>query len=248
MRKRIIHSIIWVVLAGWFTIIMGFVTKSQETLLCGEIDIEISDSVKIRFVTEERVREQLDNSGLHIQGYPLETIQTRDLEFLLEEDPYVKNAEVFTDVRGNLCIKIVQRSPLLRVIPDGEKGFYIDMDGNMLPLSSEFTPMTLLLTGHTRGLDSDTTAFDQLVKFAKYIDSHPLWSTQIVQIFRDRKGKYEIIPRVGAHQIILGSLDDYLTKLEKLELLYEQGFEKYGWNTYDRINLTYSNQIICTKR
>ena len=145
-------------------------------------------------------------------------------------------------------IDITQRTPLLRVIPTSNSGYYIDRDGNILPLAKGYTPMTILLTGYTDDLDKETIEYWQLLNFASHIDSHPLWSKQIVQIFRDLKGSYEIIPRVGAHQIIIGSLDDFATKLKKLELLYEQGLKKYGWNTYDKIDLTYSNQIICTKR
>jgi cell division protein FtsQ len=69
-----------------------------------------------------------------------------------------------------------------------------------------------------------------------------------MQIYRSQKGEYELIPRVGAHQIILGTLDDFETKLENLQLLYQQGFKQHGWNQYEKINLKYSNQIICTKR
>ncbi len=61
-------------------------------------------------------------------------------------------------------------------------------------------------------------------------------------------GEYELIPRVGAHQILLGSMDQWEKKLRNLELLYEQGLSKYGWNTYQTISLKYTNQVICTKR
>ena len=42
----------------------------------------------------------------------------------------------------------------------------------------------------------------------------------------------------------------YYEKLKRinLKLLYDQGLSRHGWNSYDRINLKYSNQVICKKR
>ncbi len=260
MIKKILHIITWLLLGCWFTVVMGFVTRSSEALLCREIIVSISDSVDVQFVTSERVREKILQSGINTQGYPAEQIQTRELEHLLEKDPYVFNAEVYTNIDGNLMVDIRQRKPLIRVMPGGKRGFYLDHEYTILPLSDNYSPMTLLLSGDVafpemeakNGMKSADLAGDpeleQLISFAEMVDRHPFWSRQIMQIYRSEDGTYELIPRVGAHQILLGSLDDYQTKLRNLKLLYEQGFSKYGWNNYEQINLKYSNQIICTKR
>jgi cell division protein FtsQ len=88
----------------------------------------------------------------------------------------------------------------------------------------------------------------EILEFSTYLSDHPFWKAQIVQVYVDRKGEYELIPRVGAHQILMGSMDHWEQKLHNLELLYRQGFSRYGWNTYETINLKYTNQVICSKR
>ena len=88
----------------------------------------------------------------------------------------------------------------------------------------------------------------KLMSFARYVEKHEFWSTQIVQLYKAGDGDFELIPRVGAHQIAFGTMDDFEVKLRNLKLLYDQGLKKYGWNRYNKINLKYSNQIICTKR
>lgn len=260
MIRKIAHIVLWVILAGWFTVIMGFVSRSNSELLCGEIRVSISDSSNIGFVTSGEVRSLLARAELNLQGYPVEEIQTRDLEFLLERNPYVENAEIYTDVDGILYIKITQRKPLVRVMPGGTSGFYIDRNGIILPLSEKFSPMVLLLSGKVevpetltergmRCIDSKKSAdLEQFMKFAKFVNSHEFWNRQIVQVYRNRKGEYELIPRIGAHQIEFGSMENFDIKLRNLMLLYDQGFDQYGWNTYNKINLKYANQIICTKR
>ncbi|MFC2090434.1 cell division protein FtsQ/DivIB [Bacteroidota bacterium] len=257
--KRIVHSIIWLGILTWMTVIMGFVSGAKKEVLCQEIAIDISDSLDIKFVTTGMIREVLAGSGINTQGNPVEAIQTRELEFLIEQNPYVANAEVHVNIDGLLKVSIDQRKPLMRVMPGGKGGYYIDQDGYKLPLSDTYSPMVLLFTGRLefeefQGESSatmvDTTKqeISNLMAFARYVQSSDFWNQQIVQIYRNRSAEYELIPRVGAHQIFLGTLENYRTKLRNLKLLYEQGFSAYGWNTYDKINLSYSNQIICTKR
>lgn len=259
MIRKITHITIWIMLIGWFALIMGFVSKSNSGILCREIVVTVSDTTEVQFVTREAVRILVANSGINTQGYPVEEIRTRDLEFLIEKNPYVNNAEVYINVEGNLFVDIEQRKPLIRVMPFGSKGFYIDRDEMILPLSPKFSPMVLLLTGHIsipettdsglKKVDTRTSKeISNLLGLTRLVEKHPFWSKQIMQIYRSPNGDYELIPRVGAHQIQFGSLDDYEKKLSNLKLLYDQGLKRYGWNSYDKINLKYSNQIICTKR
>ena len=82
---------------------------------------------------------------------------------------------------------------------------------------------------------------------SSFIAGHELWSAQIVQIYVNNQGEYELIPRIGPHIIILGDLEDYRAKFEKLELFYKDGLNHVGWNQYLKINLKYKDQIVCTK-
>jgi cell division protein FtsQ len=262
MIKKILHIVVWLGILCWFIFIMGFVSKSGDQLLCNRIIIEISDSTDVKFVTSEDVRSMITDSDIDIQGYPLLEINSRRLEAILENNPYIENTEAYTTINGDLFVDVEQRRPILRVMPGGRRGYYIDTNGEFLPLSSSYTPMVLLITGYLSlpqsmmdaGLaprdstDVEYQYIHDVLELARYIDENQFWKDQIVQIYRNRKGEFEIIPRVGAHQILLGTLDNYKEKLRNLKLLYEQGFQKYGWNNYNQINLKYSNQVICTKR
>ena len=54
-----------------------------------------------------------------------------------------------------------------------------------------------------------------------------------------------MIPRIGSYLIELGSLEDYPSKLKKLELLYVDGFGKLGWKDYKVVDVQYKNQVVC---
>ena len=58
----------------------------------------------------------------------------------------------------------------------------------------------------------------------------------------------ELVPRVGNHRIMLGTLEGFEEQLAYLKLFYEQAIPKMGWEKYSMINLKYKNQIVCTKK
>ncbi len=61
-------------------------------------------------------------------------------------------------------------------------------------------------------------AITDLYKFALFLQKDEFWNDQIDQIFVHPDGETELIPRVGSHRIVLGTLDDFETKLQNLKL------------------------------
>jgi cell division protein FtsQ len=57
-----------------------------------------------------------------------------------------------------------------------------------------------------------------------------------------------LIPRIGDHEVELGTLDDYPIKLAKLKMFYLHGLNKIGWGDYKSISLKFKNQVVCTKK
>jgi len=251
MIRKILKILTWIGIAAWFVVILGFVSSESDQVLCTRIDVVLSDTLNSRFVTDSDIRAMFRSEGLQLQGYPLSEINTRELESRLEKNAYIKRAEVNTDVTGRMEIRLEQRIPLVRIMPDGREGFYLDIEGKVLPLSKQFVPHIMLVSGkieHPDNARQEGKQLDEIHQFSAYISEHPFWSEQIVQLYVNRRGEYELIPRVGAHQILLGSMKQWERKLRNLELLYKQGLSNYGWNSYRTINLKYTNQVICTKR
>jgi len=251
MIRKILKILTWIGIAAWFVGILGFVSSEADQVLCARIDVVLSDTVNSRFVTDLDIRAMLRAEDMQLQGYPLSEINTRELENQLEKNAYIKRAEVNTDVTGSMEIRLEQRIPLVRIMPDGREGFYLDIEGKVLPLSKQFVPHIMLVSGNIELPDNNGQVGEQLEEihqFCAFVAENPFWSEQIVQLYVNRRGEYELIPRVGAHQILLGSMEQWERKLRNLELLYNQGLSNYGWNSYRAINLKYTNQVICTKR
>jgi len=54
---------------------------------------------------------------------------------------------------------------------------------------------------------------------------------------------------LGDHIILIDNpLDNLELKLENLRLFYTEGLNNVGWDRYDIINISYDNQVVCTKK
>lgn len=86
-----------------------------------------------------------------------------------------------------------------------------------------------------------------LYEMAKFITEDEFWNAQVSQLFVNNDKEFELIPRVGNHEIIFGEADKIPFKFQKLMVFYKKALPKTGWNEYSTINLKFKNQIVCTK-
>jgi cell division protein FtsQ len=256
--------VFWLGVACYLVFVPGFVSDEYNRQICEKISVNITDSLINNFVTSSDVIDILLAGESRILGYPRHSINTLELEKLLNKEAFIKSAELYKTIDGRLHAEIVQRRPVIRIINQQGKSYYLDKEGVILPVSSKYTSRVLVANGHiaepfipagnksifdTEVAESkrNSVIYD-LYKIASFIDSSDLWSAQITQIFVNSKYEYELVPRVGAHLIHMGDAGEYESKFRKLELLYRYGLSSKGWNNYEVINLKYKNQIVCTKR
>lgn len=237
--------------------------KSKE-ILCEHIKVNIQDETSNYFIEEADVLNMLNDRGEQLIGLPIDQINVNKLEEFLLLNPSVKDANVYRTYNGDVRISVVQRNPILRVINKSRESFYVDEEGSVMPLSNKYTAHVLVASGDidlsftklsnaNQSNDNEETVENSkqqlldLYNLASYIYQNEFWRAQIEQIYINND-EYELVPRVGTHIILLGDISDYKIKFKKLMALYKQGLPNVGWNKYDKINLKYDNQVICTKR
>jgi len=214
-----------------------------EPTVCKEVAIVISDSLEKHFLTDSDVVAYLKR----VKQYPLQKksteINTQNIENALLKNEIIAKAEVFQAISGKINIVISQKMPILRIFsPSGS--YFVDEKGQTMPVVQGQAIYVPVATG---AIDKDF-ATTELYKFALFLQSNDFWNDLTEQIYVRSKNDVEIIPRVGRHRILLGSLDDYEDKLGRLKLFYEQVVPKMGWDKYSVISLKYRNQIVCTKK
>lgn len=222
--------------------VVAFSYRSNETM-CSGLTVVVEDSAKLRFVSPSDVSLFLSEGDLNPLGIRYDCIDEAQVETCLESQPRIKKAECYKTPSGVFVVSVQQREPIVRVMTN-EGSYYVDLDGNLMAVSSDFSAYVPIVTG----VVSKEIALNELYQFAIYLHSNPFWKAQIEQVHFETERKVILIPRVGNHVVELGSLDDYEQKLKKLYSLYRNGFSKVGWNYYKKINLSYENQAVCTKR
>lgn len=264
--KRIFNIITWVLTFSGILILLGFINKKSELVRCGELIIDIDEAGGNRFVVKKDVEEAVKNMGYVAEAVSACMIDIHHLEHVLNNNPVIEKANVYSTIDGNIEVKLVQREPIVRIFSRNGDSYYIDKNGFLMPLSNRFTSRSLVVNGnlnepwvlryHTNmgSLISSSDSARQrsilqdIYKLSKYIHEHPFWKAQITQVFVNENEELELIPRVGNHTILLGGVKDLEEKFDKLMVFYKNGLSKTGWNEYTTINLKYKNQVVCTKQ
>jgi len=213
-----------------------------EPTVCKEVAIVISDSLEKHFLTDSDVVAYLKR----VKQYPLQKksteINTQNIENALLKNEIIAKAEVFQAISGKINIVISQKMPILRVFSSGGN-YFVDANGLTMPIVDGHAIYVPIANGNI----DKSFAVNELYGFSLFLQKNDFWNDLIEQIYVKSKDNIVIVPRVGGHQIILGSLDGYEEKLERLQLFYSQVIPKTGWDKYSIINLKYRNQIVCTK-
>ena len=247
--KKIINISLWSISILLLLITMGFVYREHNQTLCKNIDIRINYDQENFFVEKEDVISMIKE--IRLSGVPLSVINYEHIETVINSNPSIAKAEVYSTIAGDIKIDIEQRKPIMRIIANNPSmRFYIDEDGEKMPLSAKHTSRVLIVNGYVK-----TNMLNDLFSIAKYVNKNNFWKSQIQQIYINLNGEIELIPRVGRHKIILGDVSDPLIsvaevmddKFKKLMIFYKKGLNYTGWNKYKIINLKYKNQIVCTK-
>jgi len=258
------HIALWSGIGIYLILSLSFVNSKRKDTICSQVQVNIVDSLKDRFVTEQEVQDFIHDLDMKVRGEPASSINIRDMEKYLENKASIHHAELYFTANGDLHIEIDQRNPIVRVINAKGRSYYIDRHGVIIPLSSNYSSHVLVASGEiveffelartsklpcAGSYDGEKNyTICKIHDMATFIHDHPFWESQIEQIYLNKKGEFELIPRVGGHLIRLGSYEGFREKFRHLKAFYQKGLNNVGWNQYLEINLKYDNQIICTKR
>lgn len=239
--KTVFSILSWLILIALIILLMAFSVKKQKAADCKVFDVVVAQSEN-HFVNEKVINNLLKDKNLHPLGKTKTKIAIDEMERIIADHALIKEANAYSDIAGNVAIEIVQKRPIAR-ISTAINSFYIDEDGKRMPLSDAFTARTLVISGNVNFTEKGT-----LFSLARFIDEHPFWKAQIMQIHEEVNGDLTLIPRVGYQQIVFGKAVNIEEKFRKLKLFYKKGISEEGWNNYSQINLKFKNQIVCTKK
>ena len=217
--------------------------KKEDTTLCHGVEVVVLDSLKKHFINQSDIHSLLKREKIDPTGKPMQSLNTEKVEQTLLKNKRISQVKAYKTPSGLMGLVVKQRMPVLRVISH-TGSYYVDKDGVIMPTSSRFAIKIPLASGSIE----QKLAVGELRDFALFLQEDDFWNSQIEQIFVHPDREVELIPCVGDQRILLGSLEDYQTKLENLKLFYEQAMPKVGWEKYKLINLSYKGQVIGVRK
>lgn len=224
--------------------------RKQGTVAVKDIVIKIENIEGNQFVDESDVADLMQLGEENLKGASLENLNMKQLEKRIRMNRFVKDAQLYSDLKGNLVVKAELRRPIARLVRNDGPDGYIAEDGTVMPVSDKFTTRVVLISGsYIRGLLAienlnKTKETKNLLTMLEMIREDDFWRAQIAQLDIDSKGHITMLPQIGGQVIKFGVADNLETKFKKMKIFYKEILPQKGWNTYKRVNLEYEGQII----
>lgn len=249
--RRINKGFLAVIAALPLVASIGYVEKRFDDQECRRVIVKVENTLGNYFIEEKDIIKLATRNGARaLVGMTVSGVAMKEIENEVKAHRFVKDAQVYKDLKGNLVVNVEQQKPIARIVRNAAPGAYISEDGRILPTSPKYSARTMILRGSyldrlmKEGLTEQNKGL-QLLEMLRYIDGDKYWRAQVAEIEFDEKGSMTIYPQIGKQEFIFGGPEDYEEKLEKINIFYEKIRPLKGWNHYSRVNVKYNNQIIC---
>ena len=246
--RKIIQALLTIVLTGVCITAVLSATKLQKTRTLNEVDIRIKNK-SYGFVTEDEIRQLIvRDNGIELNKTKLSRLKVKQMERVVTGNPWVEDAQVYIDNRQTLHALVTQRVPVVRIFEKGGNSYYIDRNMEPLPLSDKYNYYTTVVTNVPElKADSAGKALKaQIMALVQFIRRDTFWNEQVSQVIVRDDMKFEIVPVLGGHQIIIGDTTDMQLKFDNLFAFYTKVLNEVGWDKYEVLDLSFKGQLVAS--
>ena len=217
----------------------GFAEKRHSSRTLSEVKVEFTDNENL-YVTEEVVNKLLIQNNATVTSIDKETLDLNRVEALLNKHQMIENAEVYLSLDGKLEAKVSQRKPIGRVV--GNSSFYLDKNGEIMPLSKFYSARVPLMFGF------DGSNVSKAYSIISYIKEDEFLSRHITGINRLKGDKYSLDLREQDFTLYFGDSSDVALKFNNFKAFYKKAQKENKLDTYKKVNLQFGDQVVCTKK
>jgi len=249
-REQKKHILIYSFSGAIFLFLVIFSELKSNTREVEDLDVEVLEQEGNFFTDDLEVIDLMtEEQSDYVIGVKMGELNPKVLEKRVEANPFVKEAQVYRDLKGNLKVEVKQSKPIARIYTNGSNDKYIDTNGRVLPVNAKHTARVPLVETEfefawKNNMDESSYGL-QLFELLEFIEKDNFWRAQIAQVYVKKNGEVELFPQVTKQVVEFGKPVDMEKKFSKLMTFYKEILPKKGWNTYERVNLKFENQIIC---
>jgi cell division protein FtsQ len=159
----------------------------------------------------------------------------------INKQKMIQKANVFVSVDGVLKAVVKQKTPVGRVF-DETGSFYIDYEGNKMPLSDNYTARVPLLSG-----DITAVKKEKLSEVLRMINEDEFLKKNIIGVQVLTNGSLIMANRNYDFQIDFGRTINIEKKFRNYKAFFQKAVSDSTLKKYKRINLKFTKQVVCIK-
>ncbi len=237
--KKLMLNIKLILLLGLivFLSVSSSVRNDSRFLVSNQVKFQNSEQP---LISEETVNNLLILNKGSVKNIRKDALDLNSIESVLDTNPYIRDANVYVSVNGEVGVDVLQKTPLARV--QTNESFYIDEEGKMMPTSPNFSVRVPLVTGEVTKKN-----LPDIFEIVKSIHADPFFKKEIVGVVV-LKNKYTFLLREFDFLIDFGTSENTALKLNNFKAFYKKAIKDKTIKTYNSVNLQIASQVICTKK
>ena len=193
------------------------------------------------FVKQETVNKLLIEYNREVSSIQKVNLDLNKLEKRLNAQEMIEKSDVYVSIDGILKAVVKQKTPIARIF-EGGTSFYIDYEGNRMPLSSNFTARVPLVTGEINKKNNG-----DLAELFRAIQDDSFLKKNIIGIEIMPDGSLKMHNRNFDYQIEFGKLTDLERKFKNYKAFFQKAVLDSSLYKYKKVDLRFAEQVVCTK-
>ena len=193
------------------------------------------------FVKQETVNKLLIQNNKEASSIQKVNLDLNTLETNLNAQEMIEKSDVYVSIDGVLKAVVKQKTPIARVFDNGGS-FYIDYEGNRMPLSANFTARVPLVSG---GINKNNN--EDLARLFRVIYDDAFLKKNIIGIEIMPNGSLKMHNRNFDYQIDFGKVINVERKFKNYKAFFQKAVLDSSLYKYKKIDLRFTEQVVCTK-
>ena len=220
--------------------LFSFASMRNENRKIAKIDVEIIDK-DTPFLLPEMVNKLLIEKNQHSKTITKEGLDLKKLEKSVNNNDFVQKSEVFVSVDGVLKAEVKQKTPVGRVVSE-TGSFYVDYEGNRMPLSENYSARVPLVSGKIDAVENE-----KLSEVLKMIYEDDFLKKNIIGVQVVPNGNLIMQNRNYDYIIDFGKIINIDRKFKNYKAFFQKAVSDSTLNNYKKINLKFTQQVVCIK-
>jgi cell division protein FtsQ len=247
--RRILQVLVTLIVTSGCIVAMTAASRIRDDQKLAGIDIRIRNS-KYGFIDKEEIKALLlSNRHIDLGKTSLRKLDVRQMEGIVDANPWIDDAQVYVDNRHVLHVNVTQRVPMARLFETDGNSYYLDHTLKSMPLSERYIHYTTVVTNVPVMKQEDSAAMvlkANIVALVKFIEKDSFWNAQVSQIIVGEDKTFELVPILGNHRIRIGDTTNMQKKFNNLFAFYNKVLNRIGWNKYEVLDLRYDGQLVAS--